>query len=72
MATGGGCPPAKRFIEHNRAYNGPARKAFESLDGAGQNALARDFEELFDHSNASGDETLVVPSHYLEVVAVRR
>jgi len=62
----------KHFIEHYRAHFGPMRKAFESLDEAGQDALARDLEGLRDHWNTSGDETLVVPSDYLEVVAIRK
>ena len=48
------------------------RTAFESLDETGRNALAQDFEELLGRSNVSEVETLVVPSHYLEVVAIRR
>lgn len=65
-------PSARDFVEHFRAYYGPMRKAFEALNEAGRNALARDLEELLDRSNTSGDETLVVPSDYLEMVAVRR
>jgi hypothetical protein len=47
-------------------------KAFESLDAAGQNAFAKDLTELIRAWNTSGDETVVVPSDYLEVGAVRR
>jgi hypothetical protein len=47
-------------------------KAFESLDAAGQDAFAKDLEELIHAWNTSGDGTVVVPSDYLEVVAVRR
>jgi len=65
-------PSAKDLVEHNRAYNGPALKAFKALDATGQETLARDLEELFEHWNISGDGTLVVPADYLEVVAVRR
>ena len=46
-------------------------KAFESLDPTGRDALARDLEKLLEDWNTSGDETLVVPSYYLEVVAVQ-
>jgi hypothetical protein len=46
-------------------------KAFEALDPDGQAALAKDLEELFERWNTSGDATFVVPSDYLEVVAVR-
>ena len=66
------CPSAKRFIEHYRAYFGPIRKTFESLDEADQESLAQDLEELLGRWNTSGDGTLVVPPDYLEAVAVRR
>ena len=65
-------PSAGHFVEHFRTYYGPMLKAFESLDPDGQEALARDLEELLERWNTSGDATLVVPSGYLEVVAVRR
>jgi ubiquinone/menaquinone biosynthesis C-methylase UbiE len=63
---------AEHFIESFRTYYGPVHKAFESLDAAGQESFARDLEELLHDWNTSGDETVVAPSDYLEVVAVRR
>ena len=63
---------AQHLIESFRTYYGPVHKAFESLDAAGQDAFARDLEELLHNWNISGDETVVAPSDYLEVVAVRR
>jgi hypothetical protein len=65
-------PSAKHFVEYFGSYYGPMLKAFESLDPDGQEALAKDLEELLEHWNISGDVTLIVPSDYLEVVAVRR
>lgn len=65
-------PSVKHFGDHYRAYFGPMRKAFESLDAEGQEALQRDLEQLLERWNTSGDETIVVSSDYLEVVAVRR
>lgn len=65
-------PSAKHFVEHFRTYFGPMSKAFESLDEADRDALAKDLEELLNHWNTSGEETLVVSSDYLEVVAIRR
>ncbi len=62
----------EHFIESFRTYYGPVHKAFQSLDAAGQDAFARDLEELLHNWNISGDETVVAPSDYLEVVAVRR
>ncbi|MGI8538394.1 MAG: class I SAM-dependent methyltransferase [Rubrobacteraceae bacterium] len=65
-------PSARHFVEYFRDYYGPTLKAFEALEAEGQDALARDLEELLEVRNTSGDETLVVPSDYLEVVAVTR
>src|SRR5215216_3094693 len=65
-------PSAGHFVEHFRSYYGPMLKAFESLDPDGQEALAKDLEVLLERWNTSDDATLVVPSDYLEVVAVRR
>jgi len=63
---------AEHLIETFRTYYGPMYKAFEALDADGQDAFAKDLEELIHAWNTSGDETVVVPSDYLEVVAVRR
>ncbi|HVF03085.1 MAG TPA: class I SAM-dependent methyltransferase [Rubrobacteraceae bacterium] len=65
-------PSAGHFVEYFRSYYGPTLKAFESLAPDGQEALVEDLEELLEHWNTSGDATIVVPSDYLEVVAVRR
>ncbi len=65
-------PSAGHFVEYFRSYYGPTLKAFESLDPDGREELAEDLEELLDRRNTSGDATIVVPSEYLEVVAVRR
>ncbi len=65
-------PSAEYFVEYFRDYYGPTLKAFESLEADGREALARDLQELLGEWNTSGDETLVVWSDYLEVVAVRR
>ena len=64
-------PSAEHFVGWFREYYGPTVWAFAALDPSGQEALARDLEELLESWNTSGDETLVVPSDYLEVVAVR-
>lgn len=65
-------PSADHFIEHFRSYYGPIYKAFASLDADGCEALEKDLKELIGHWNVSDDGTLVIPSDYLEVVAVRR
>jgi ubiquinone/menaquinone biosynthesis C-methylase UbiE len=60
---------ADHFVGYFREYYGPTFKAFESLDARGQETLAGEIEELIRSWNKSGDETVVVPSYYLEVVA---
>ena len=65
-------PSAEHFVDWFRNYYGPTVRAFAALDPDGQNALERDLRDLLDSRNTSGDETLVVPSDYLEAVAVRR
>ncbi len=65
-------PSAEYFVEYFRNYYGPTVRAFAALEPEGQDALARDLKELLESRNTSGDETLVVPSDYLEVVAIRR
>ncbi len=62
----------KHFIESFRTYYGPVHKAFESLDAETREALKSALKELIDYWNISGDETAILPSDYLEVVAVRR
>jgi SAM-dependent methyltransferase len=62
----------EHWLEFFRAYYGPTVKAFEALDPDGQASLARDLLEVLRRFNRSGDATLVAPSDYLEVVAVRR
>lgn len=59
------------FMEFFRTYYGPTLKAFEALDEAGKESLARGIEELAAQFNRSSNETLTIPSEYLEVVAVR-
>jgi ubiquinone/menaquinone biosynthesis C-methylase UbiE len=65
-------PSAGYFVEYFREYYGPTVRAFAALEPEGQDALARDLKELLVDRNVSGDGTIVVPSSYLEVVAVRR
>ena len=65
-------PSADHWIDFWRTYYGPTFKTFATLDGASQAALARDMRELVGRYNRSGDDTMVVPSEYLEVVATRR
>jgi ubiquinone/menaquinone biosynthesis C-methylase UbiE len=63
---------AQHFLDIFRTYYGPMLKAFETLEEAGRKALARDIIDLVGRFNISGDETMVVPSEYLEVVITKR
>jgi SAM-dependent methyltransferase len=56
-------------VLHN--HLGPTRQAFEALEPARRESLETDVADLVQRFNRSGDETMVVPSDYLEVVAVR-
>ena len=60
------------WIEVFRTYYGPMNKAFGTLDTAKQIAFTRDLLVLMERHNRSGDNTLVLPSEYLEVVIERK
>ena len=60
------------YLEHQRTYFGPTIRAFEGLPAEQQERLSRAMLENIQHFNQSGDETMVVPSEYLEVVATTR
>ena len=62
----------QHFVDMFRGYYGPMLKAFEALDDKGRKELARDIIELIGRCNISGDETMVVPGEYLEIVITRR
>jgi SAM-dependent methyltransferase len=64
-------PSPQFYIELSRVHVGFMREALEALDESTQDALLSDWEDLVHRFNRSGDETMVVPSDYLEVVAVR-
>jgi SAM-dependent methyltransferase len=64
-------PSAEHWLEFFRSYYGPTMKTFEALDDAGREAYARDILGLIERFNRSDDETMVVPSEYLEVVVTR-
>ena len=59
------------WLEVFRGTYGPLTKAFEALDAEWQEAYAADLRALAARFNRSGDETVALPSDYLEVVAVR-
>ena len=59
-------------VEHFRTYYGPTNRAFAALEGAGQEALRHDLDQLWTEHNSASDGTTRYDSEYLEVVAVRR
>jgi ubiquinone/menaquinone biosynthesis C-methylase UbiE len=62
---------AQHWIDIFRSYYGPMLKAYTALDAEQQANLTKDLLLLLESFNRSNDETLVVPSEYLEVVGLR-
>jgi hypothetical protein len=72
----------KRFVFRYRSadhwldvfanYYGPVHKAFGALTPPLQEKLAAEIRALLDDVNIARDGTLVAPSDYLEVVAMKR
>jgi SAM-dependent methyltransferase len=61
----------QHWLDVFRSYYGPMNKTYAALDAAQQDSLTRDLMDLMRRHNRSGDETLVLPSAYLEVVIER-
>jgi SAM-dependent methyltransferase len=55
-------------VEVFKTYYGPVLRTFAALSPAAQEALRKDLLGLIAEFNRSGDDTMVVPSEYLEVV----
>ncbi len=62
---------SRHWLEVFRSYYGPMNKAFGALDPDNQAAFTLDLMALMESRNRSGDQTLVLPSEYLEVVIER-
>ncbi len=65
-------PSVEHYLDILREYLGPTRETFRALGPEDQENLTRDVEDLVGRFNRSGDGTMIVPSDYLEVVAIRR
>ena len=63
---------AEHWLDVFKSYYGPLLKAFAALPPAAQAALESDLKALIQQFNRSGDDTMVVPSEYLEIVITRR
>ena len=59
------------WLQVFRDYYGPTHQAFAALDRSGQKLLEADIIALLERMNIGGDESLVVPAEYMEVVIVR-
>lgn len=62
---------AAHWLEVFRTWYGPIQRAFAALSPEGQDALSADLTALVERFNVARDETMVVPSAYLEVVIAR-
>jgi hypothetical protein len=51
-----------------KTYYGPMNRAFSALDGTKGAALEADLLALLQRMNRGGENTLIVPSEYLEAV----
>ena len=63
---------AQHWLNVFKSYYGPLLKTFAALDPTAQAALTEDLLALIKRFNRSGDETMVVPSEYLEIIINRR
>jgi ubiquinone/menaquinone biosynthesis C-methylase UbiE len=61
----------EHFLEIFRTYYGPTHRAFAALEKPGQQALQSDILDLLERMNRGGNDSLIVPSDYLEAVIVR-
>ena len=59
------------WLQVFRDYYGPTHQAFAALDRKGQKLLEADILALLERMNIGGNESLVLPSEYMEVVIVR-
>ena len=62
----------QHWLDVFKTFYGPMLKAFAALDATAQDALRRDLLDLVSDFNRSGDDTMAVPSEYLEVVISKR
>lgn len=63
---------AEHWLDFFRTYFGPIREVYEGLSPEKQQRFGRELMELVEEANVSGDETIVAPVEYAEVVAVKR
>ena len=61
-----------QVVELFRSYYGPIKRAFDSLDDAGQAALRADLEKVFEAHNKATDGTTTLDGEYLDIYAIRK
>jgi SAM-dependent methyltransferase len=61
----------EQWLAFFREYFGPMMMAFARVGDEGADALERDLLDVMRKANRAGDEALVAPADYVEVVAVR-
>ena len=59
------------MLDFFRDWYGPTQVAFKALDEAGQKALGEDLLDVYRKHNRADDGTLVAPSAYVEVIAIK-
>jgi len=63
---------AAHFIDVFRSFYGPIHKLYAALPEEKAADFTEELTDLIGHFNRSGDETVVIPSRYLELVLHRR
>ncbi len=63
---------AEDWLEFFRRFFGPIGSVFDAIDPERQERFGRELMDLVIEANQSGDETIVAPVDYVEVVAVKR
>ena len=61
----------EHWLEVFKTFYGPVLKTFAGLPPDAQEALPEDLVRLAAEFNRSGDNTMVIPGEYLEVIIVR-
>ncbi len=61
----------QHWLDLFATYYGPLLKTFEALDDSTGDTLSADVLNLIQKFNQTDDGTMVVPSEYLEIVAIK-
>jgi ubiquinone/menaquinone biosynthesis C-methylase UbiE len=61
----------EHMLDIFRTYYGPVLKTFAAVNAQDQAALHSDLVKLIERFNRSGDDSVVLPSEYLEIVVTR-